>query len=76
MINAEFLGLAGGFIPPFGVNNWNVVVGLGLSVLIGCSRPGHTGDDGVAAEESWMLCVVSPDLRNVRRRFSGASRHG
>jgi putative ABC transport system permease protein len=35
VINAEFLGLAGGFIPMFGVTNWNVVVGMGLSVLIG-----------------------------------------
>jgi putative ABC transport system permease protein len=35
IINGEFLGMAGGFIPAFGVNNWNVVVGLGLSVLIG-----------------------------------------
>jgi putative ABC transport system permease protein len=34
-INGEFLNLAGGFIPAFGVSNWNVVVGLGLSVLIG-----------------------------------------
>jgi len=34
-INGEFLGLAGGFIPAFSVNNWNVVTGLGLSVLIG-----------------------------------------
>jgi putative ABC transport system permease protein len=35
LINGAYLGLAGGFIPAFGVNNWNVVVGLGLSVLIG-----------------------------------------
>jgi putative ABC transport system permease protein len=35
VINGEYLGLAGGFIPAFGVNNWNVIVGLGLSVLIG-----------------------------------------
>jgi putative ABC transport system permease protein len=35
LINAEYLGMAGGFIPMFGVNNWNVVVGLGLSALIG-----------------------------------------
>jgi putative ABC transport system permease protein len=35
IINAEFLGLAGGFIPVFGVTNWNVVVGIGLSILIG-----------------------------------------
>jgi putative ABC transport system permease protein len=35
IINAEFLGLAGGFIPMFGVTNWNVVVGMGLSALIG-----------------------------------------
>jgi len=34
-INAEALGMAGGFIPLFGVNNWNVVVGIGLSILIG-----------------------------------------
>jgi putative ABC transport system permease protein len=34
-INAEALGMAGGFIPLFGVNNWNVVVGIGLSALIG-----------------------------------------
>ena len=34
-INAETLGMAGGFIPLFGVNNWNVVVGIGLSILIG-----------------------------------------
>jgi len=35
VINGEYLGLAGGFIPAFGVNNWNVVAGVGLSVLIG-----------------------------------------
>jgi putative ABC transport system permease protein len=35
VVNAEFLGMAGGFIPLFGVNNWNVVVGIGLSILIG-----------------------------------------
>jgi len=34
-INGEFLSMSGGFIPAFGVDNWNVVVGLGLSVLIG-----------------------------------------
>jgi putative ABC transport system permease protein len=34
-VNAEYLGLAGGFVPAFGVTNWNVVVGLGLSVFIG-----------------------------------------
>jgi hypothetical protein len=27
--------MSGGFIPAFGVNNWNVVTGLGLSALIG-----------------------------------------
>src|SRR6185369_7584470 len=30
MINGEFLSMTGGFIPAFGVDNWNVVVGLGL----------------------------------------------
>src|SRR5436190_5056759 len=35
MINGEFLQMSGGFIPAFGVNNWNVVTGLGLSALIG-----------------------------------------
>jgi putative ABC transport system permease protein len=34
-ITAEALGMAGGFIPLVGVNNWNVVVGIGLSILIG-----------------------------------------
>ena len=34
-INGDFLQMSGGFIPAFGVNNWNVVVGLGLSALIG-----------------------------------------
>jgi putative ABC transport system permease protein len=34
-INGEFLSMTGGFIPAFGVSNWNVVVGLGLSALIG-----------------------------------------
>jgi putative ABC transport system permease protein len=34
-INGEFLSMSGGFIPAFGVSNWNVVVGLGLSALIG-----------------------------------------
>ncbi len=34
-INGEFLAMSGGFIPMFGVSNWNVVVGLGLSALIG-----------------------------------------
>ncbi len=35
IVNGESLGITGGFIPAFGVNNWNVGVGLGLSVLIG-----------------------------------------
>jgi len=35
VVNAEALGLAGGFIPAFGVSNANVVVGLGLSFVIG-----------------------------------------
>jgi putative ABC transport system permease protein len=34
-INGEFLSMSGGFIPAFGVDNWNVVSGLGLSALIG-----------------------------------------
>jgi putative ABC transport system permease protein len=34
-INGEYLGMTGGFIPAFGVSNGNVVVGLGLSALIG-----------------------------------------
>jgi putative ABC transport system permease protein len=35
VVNGEFLQMTGGFIPAFGVGNWNVVVGLGLSALIG-----------------------------------------
>jgi putative ABC transport system permease protein len=35
IINGEYLGMAGGFIPAFGVDNRNVVIGLGLSALIG-----------------------------------------
>jgi len=35
IVNAESLGLAGGFIPMFGVNNLNVLVGLALSAFIG-----------------------------------------
>jgi putative ABC transport system permease protein len=35
IVNGESLGLTGGFIPAFGVNNANLAVGLGLSVLIG-----------------------------------------
>ena len=35
VINAEFLGMAGGFIPAFSVGNRNVAIGLGLSALIG-----------------------------------------
>ena len=34
-INGEFLQMSGGFIPAFGVSNWNLIVGLGLSALIG-----------------------------------------
>ena len=34
-INGEFLNMTGGFIPAFGVSNWNAAVGLGLSALIG-----------------------------------------
>jgi putative ABC transport system permease protein len=34
-INGEFLNMTGGFIPAFGVSNWNAAVGLGLSGLIG-----------------------------------------
>ena len=35
IVNGESLGLTGGFIPAFGVGNGNLVVGLGLSVIIG-----------------------------------------
>ncbi len=35
IVNGEALGLTGGFIPAFGVTNLNLVVGLGLSALIG-----------------------------------------
>jgi len=35
IVNGEALGLTGGFIPAFGVNNGNVITGLGLSALIG-----------------------------------------
>src|SRR5205814_6570773 len=35
VVNGEALGLAGGFIPAFGVTTRNVVVGLGLSLAIG-----------------------------------------
>jgi putative ABC transport system permease protein len=35
IVSAEALGLAGGFIPMFGVNNRNVAIGIGLSALIG-----------------------------------------
>jgi putative ABC transport system permease protein len=35
IVNGESLGLTGGFIPAFGVGNWNLAVGLGLSAFIG-----------------------------------------
>ena len=35
IVNGEYLGLTGGFIPAFGVSNMNVVSGIGLSALIG-----------------------------------------
>ena len=35
VIQGELLGITGGFIPAFGVNNWNVIIGLGLSAAIG-----------------------------------------
>ncbi len=35
IVNGEALGITGGFIPAFGVNNWNVGVGVALSLLIG-----------------------------------------
>lgn len=35
IVNGEALGLTGGFIPAFGVNNTNVIVGLFLSAVIG-----------------------------------------
>jgi putative ABC transport system permease protein len=35
IVNGESLGLTGGFIPAFGVGNWNVAIGVGLSVVIG-----------------------------------------
>jgi putative ABC transport system permease protein len=35
IVNGEALGITGGFIPAFGVDFRNVVMGLGLSVLIG-----------------------------------------
>ena len=35
IVNGESLGLTGGFIPAFGVNNMNFLVGLALSAFIG-----------------------------------------
>ncbi len=35
VVNGESLGITGGFIPAFGVNNANLAVGVGLSVVIG-----------------------------------------
>jgi putative ABC transport system permease protein len=35
IVNGEFLQAAGGFIPQFGVNNWNAVAGVGLGGVIG-----------------------------------------
>src|SRR6185503_4708144 len=35
VVNGEYLGMAGGFIPAFSVGNRNVAIGLGLSALIG-----------------------------------------
>ncbi len=35
VVNAQALGLAGGFIPAFGVTNWNLAVGIALSGAIG-----------------------------------------
>jgi len=35
VVNGEALGLVGGFIPAFGVGNMNMIIGLGLSALIG-----------------------------------------
>ena len=34
-LQGEFLQAAGGFIPQFGVNNWNAVTGVGLGGVIG-----------------------------------------
>jgi ABC-type antimicrobial peptide transport system permease subunit len=35
IVNGEFLQAAGGFIPQFGVNNWNALTGVGLGAVIG-----------------------------------------
>ncbi len=35
IVNGESLGLTGGFIPAFGVTNMNLMMGVGLSALIG-----------------------------------------
>jgi putative ABC transport system permease protein len=35
IVNGEALGISGGFIPSFGVNNLNFAVGVGLSLVIG-----------------------------------------
>jgi putative ABC transport system permease protein len=35
IVNGEALGISGGFIPVFGVNNLNFAIGLALSLLIG-----------------------------------------
>ena len=61
----------GGFIPAFGVNNWNVVVGLGLSVLIGLLAGGDPGDDGVAAEDRG--CAAAGRVTGLERRSSDAA---
>jgi putative ABC transport system permease protein len=35
IVNGEALGITGGFIPAFGVDNWNVAIGIALSAAIG-----------------------------------------
>ena len=51
IVNGETLGLTGGFIPAFGVNNGNVARRRRPERADRRARGGHPGDDGVAAED-------------------------
>ena len=72
MINGEALGLTGGFIPAFGVNNGNVVGRPRPERADRAAGGGHPGDDGVAAEDRRRVtaCRIEERRAAERRAFS------
>jgi ABC-type transport system, involved in lipoprotein release, permease component len=80
IVNGEALGLTGGFIPAFGVNNMNVVTGPRPERADRPARRGHPGDDGIKAQDrrcveacGVMGLISSYNLRSMTVRKGTAA---